>query len=270
MASLPTACLLCAALLSAPVDGAAPLAAADPASPSLPAPVPAEMAAADEASPRAATTAKAEARQSFRLEDLAIRPEDGWVEKANTNGVLVYARDRQGSSIKALRAVGTIDAPPHAVMRVLADYARYSETMPYTEKSEILGRESDGSVIFYTVINPPIVSRRDYTLRIMDESDWKNGRGYLRSRWTISDKGPAPQEGHVRVPVNEGSWTLAPRQGGTKTYAVYDLFTDPGGSLTTFIINKANRSTIPDLFDVLRKQAKAPRYRDPQPEAPTK
>ena len=48
------------------------------------------------------------------------------------------------------------------------------------------------------------------------------------------------------------------------------LFTDPGGSLTTFIINKANRSTIPDLFEVLRKQSQEPRYRDPQPAAPEK
>lgn len=246
MTSLSATCLLCACLLGAPAGESA-----------------AENRALAAPAPKAATAPAATSRQAFKLEDLTIRPEEGWEEKANTNGVLVYARDREGSSIKELRAVGTIDAPPAAVMRVLADYARYSETMPYTEKSEVLGRESDGSVIFYTVIDPPIVSRRDYTLRISDESDWRGGRGYLRSRWTISDKGPAPREGYVRVPVNDGSWTLAPRHGGTKTYATYDLFTDPGGSLTTFIINKANRSTIPDLFEVLRQQAKDPRYRDP-------
>ena len=249
---------------------------------SSPAPAPSaqpDTAQSAPAKPVATTAASAPAPQSaspapkapaFKLDDLAIRAEDGWEEKANTKGVLVYARDREGSNIKALRAVGTIDAPPHAVMRVLADYERYSETMPYTEKSEVISRESDGSVIFYTVINPPIVSRRDYTLRIVDESDWRGGRGYLRSRWSLSDKGPGPQEGCVRVPVNDGSWTLTPRHGGTKTYAIYDLFTDPGGSLTTFIINKANRSTIPDLFEVLREQSKEPRYRDPQPAEPAK
>lgn len=271
MTSLVTACLISAFLLNAPASGAAPMAAADPARPDPPAPPPAASAAAGDPEKAApAPAVEEQAPRPFRLEDLAIRPEDGWEEKANTKGVLVYARDRQGSNIKALRAVGTIDAPPQAVMRVLADYARYSETMPYTERSEVLGREGDGSVIFYTVIDPPIVSRRDYTLRIVDESDWRDGRGYLRSRWTISDKGPAPKEGHVRVPVNDGSWTLSPRHGGTKTYAIYDLFTDPGGSLTTFIINKANRSTIPDLFEVLRKQANEPRYRDPQPAPPVK
>ncbi len=299
---LPAACLLGAALLNAPASAstqdAASQTTATPAPASTasaaatqsatPAPVAtapamaapasapataAQPAAASPAPEKPVAPAKAAApaqKPAFKLDDLAIRAEDGWEEKANTKGVLVYARDREGSNIKALRAVGTIDAPPHAVMRVLADYERYSETMPYTEKSEVISRESDGSVIFYTVINPPIVSRRDYTLRIVDESDWRGGRGYLRSRWSLSDKGPGPQEGCVRVPVNDGSWTLTPRHGGTKTYAIYDLFTDPGGSLTTFIINKANRSTIPDLFEVLRKQSQEPRYRDPQPAAPEK
>lgn len=306
----PAACLIGAALLNAPASASAQDAAPQPtatpateatapatqvASPapaapaakapvqtavaSSPAPAPSAQPDTAQSAPAKPAAASAPAPQSptpapkapaFKLDDLAIRAEDGWEEKANTKGVLVYARDREGSNIKALRAVGTIDAPPHAVMRVLADYERYSETMPYTEKSEVISRESDGSVIFYTVINPPIVSRRDYTLRIVDESDWRGGRGYLRSRWSLSDKGPGPQEGCVRVPVNDGSWTLTPRHGGTKTYAIYDLFTDPGGSLTTFIINKANRSTIPDLFEVLREQSKEPRYRDPQPAEPAK
>ena len=306
----PAACLIGAALLNAPASAsaqdAAPQPTATPATESTapatqvvspapaapaakapvqtavassPAPAPSAQPDTAQSAPAKPAAASAPAPQSaspapkapaFKLDDLAIRAEDGWEEKANTKGVLVYARDREGSNIKALRAVGTIDAPPHAVMRVLADYERYSETMPYTEKSEVISRESDGSVIFYTVINPPIVSRRDYTLRIVDESDWRGGRGYLRSRWSLSDKGPGPQEGCVRVPVNDGSWTLTPRHGGTKTYAIYDLFTDPGGSLTTFIINKANRSTIPDLFEVLREQSKEPRYRDPQPAEPAK
>ena len=260
MSSLtPTLALAFALLNQAPVD------AATRQAPDAP-----EMSAAAPTTAAANHAPRARADKPFALKDLEIRKEDGWEEKANAKGVLVYSRDRQGSSIKALRAVGTIDAPPQAVMRVLADYGRYAETMPYTEKSEVLGRESDGSVIFYTVIDPPIVSRRDYALRIYDESDWKDGRGYLRSRWTISDKGPAPQDGYVRVPVNDGSWTLAPRHGGTKTYAIYDLFTDPGGSLTTFIINKANRSTIPDLFEVLRKHARDPRYLDQPAASPAK
>ncbi|MDR0966732.1 MAG: hypothetical protein LBM75_09600 [Myxococcales bacterium] len=256
MSLLSSAYLLSALLLNttpAPSDSVAaeqPQLTVTPSATVVPAPTP------------TVTSAKAKAKSFDPAVDLAISKEEGWEEKANTNGVLVYARDKQGSTIKALRAVGTIDAPPHVVMRILADYERYTETMPYTEKSQVLARESDGAVIFYTVIDPPIVSRRDYALRITDESDWRGGRGYLRTRWTLSDKGPPPQDGHVRVPLNDGSWTLQPRHGGTKTYAIYDLFTDPGGSLTTFIINKANRSTIPDLFEVLRKHSKDPRYKE--------
>ena len=115
-------------------------------------------------------------------------------------------------------------------------------------------------VHFYSLIDAPFVSKRDYTLRIVDESDWKDGKGFLKTRWTSSEKGPAVKDGVVRIKVNDGSWLLEPRENGTKTFATYFVFTDPGGSLPTFIINKANSSAIPDVFAALRKWGKDPRY----------
>jgi len=184
-----------------------------------------------------------------------------WEQKARTNGVTVYMRDRSGTDVKELKAVGLIDAPPEVVFRVLSDYDRYREVMPYTEESKVVATEEGKVVHFYTVIDAPVVSKRDYTLRIVDESEWKGGHGYLKSRWTPSDKGPAPKEGVVRVKSNDGSWTLEPIDDGARTRATYLLYTDPGGSLPTFLINKANSSTIPDIYEALRKHSQDDRYK---------
>jgi len=182
----------------------------------------------------------------------------GWELKAREKGVTVSSRPRSGTDIQELKATGTIDAPPPAVLKVLSDHARYKQIMPYTEESKIITTEDGGKVVHaYFVINAPLVSRRDYTLRIVDESDWKDGKGFLKTRWAVSDKGPAPNPDIVRVTVDDGSWLLEPIESGTKTKATYLLFTDPGGSLPTWVSNKANSSTIPDVFEALRKNSKS-------------
>jgi hypothetical protein len=193
----------------------------------------------------------------------AAADEGKWEEKANSNGVVVYTRERAGTDVKEVKAVGTINAPPQVVLRVLGDYGRYTETMPYTDEAKIVGTEQGGKVVyFYTVVNAPLVSKRDYTLRIEDVSDWRNGQGYLKTHWVPSNKGPGPRAGFVRVTINEGSWTLEPINGGTATRATYLLYTNPGGSLPTWVINKANSGAIPDIFQGLRKYSKEPKYAD--------
>jgi len=195
------------------------------------------------------------------------KAEAKWEVKAQSKGVTVHSRPKEGSDIKELKTTGDIDSPPHAVFRVLTDLERYTDTMPYTEEAKVLSKEEqDGKVKawhFYSLINAPLASRRDYTIRIADQSDWKDGKGYLKTYWNVSDKGPAPKDGVVRVKINEGSWILEPIENGTKTRATYYLFTDPGGSLPTWIANKANSSALPDIFEALRKLAKEPRYANP-------
>jgi hypothetical protein len=184
--------------------------------------------------------------------------DSGWELKAEGKGVRVYSRPRSDTDIQELKATGTIDSPPPAVFKVLSDYARYKEIMPYMEESKIIATEDGGRVAHaYFVINAPLVSRRDYTLRLVDESQWQDGAGFLKTRWTVSDKGPALNPDLVRVTVDDGSWLLEPAENGAKTKATYLLFTDPGGSLPTWVSNKANSSTIPDVFEALRKHSKS-------------
>lgn len=215
-------------------------------------------AGAEEAKPPESAPADAKA-----AEPKPAVAEAKWEVKAESKGVVVHARARPGSDIKELKTVGEIDSPPPAVFRVLTDFAAYKDTMPYTEKSEILATEEVGGKKawhFYSLINAPLASRRDYTIRVADESDWQDGKGFMKTHWDVSDKGPAPKDGVVRVKINQGSWLLEPIDGGKKTKATYLLFTDPGGSLPTWIANKANSSALPDIFVAIRKLAKDPKY----------
>lgn len=181
----------------------------------------------------------------------------GWTKAADTDGITVFTRDKPGTEVKELKAVGMVDAAPEAVWKVIRDYPKYKERMPYTEAAEVVATEEGGKITwFYSRVAAPFVAKRDYTLKIVDESDWKDGQGFLKSTWSIAtDRGPAPMNGVVRLKTNDGFWLLEPKDGGKKTFLTYYLFTDPGGSIPKFLVNSANSSAVPDVFRAIRKHA---------------
>ena len=84
-----------------------------------------------------------------------------WKKTASKDGVTVFNRDVEGSDVKELLAVGTIDAEPWVVKNIIDDVANYKDFMPYTEKSTVVSR-GEKSLISYQLINTPMVSKRDY------------------------------------------------------------------------------------------------------------
>jgi hypothetical protein len=177
---------------------------------------------------------------------------------AERDGVTVLSRPRAGSQVGEFLTTGFIDAPPHAVWETIRDYDNYTRDMPYTKEGRVLSRTPDGRVIrFYSLVTVPFVSERDYVIEVLDESRWDEGRGFLKMSWKHLPDAVPVRAGVVRVTVNEGSWTLEPRDGGRRTFATYALFSDPGGSLPKFLVNHANSTTVPDVFRSVRKLAVA-------------
>lgn len=191
-------------------------------------------------------------------------PDDGWSVASRTGDVEVQERARPGSRVREVQTVAVVDAPPAVVRRVVTDWARYPEVMPYTVEGRVVATEEGGRVVhLYTLVDPPLVARRDYTMRLVDEG--ADASGALRISWTPSDRGPPPRQGVVRVTVNEGRWLLEPIDGGARTRATYRLHTDPGGTVPGFAANLANREALPGVLQAVRRAAGDPRYRDPPP-----
>jgi len=187
---------------------------------------------------------------------------DGWTEACRYSDLVVYSRPHDGSSLRECKAVGTINAEPGVVKRVIDDTAEYPKFMPYVVETRILSRSSDGHV-GYQRIAPPLVGERDYTVRVKCEVRPcpSGGTIYCNSWKAANDAGPAEIKGVTRVKVTEGSWLLEPFPGG-KTRATYTIYSDSGGGIPAFILNTANKTAIPKLFDAIRKQAKLPKYQE--------
>lgn len=193
---------------------------------------------------------------------------DGWEVASKKGDLVIYKRDRKGSELKEVKAVGIIKAPHWVVKNVIDDKGRYKEFMPYTKVSDVIKADRH-TIVTYQRLDTPIISNRDYTIRVRDESRrLPDGRIVYKSSWSSANHlGPKEQDGVVRVKVNEGYWLLE-EAGPETTKATYYLFTDPGGSLPTFIVNSANTTAIPDLFKAVEQQAQGPRYRKTRPALP--
>lgn len=190
---------------------------------------------------------------------LILTAEPAWEKAAETDGVTVFKRDRAGSEVKEMKATGLIDGSPKEVWDVVGDLENYPTQMPYTAEAKVISR-SGKETVFYSRIKTPLVDERDYIIVLKDESD---GAGTYKVSWTVapkeSDALMPEKKNVVRVRVNDGYWLLEPREDGKKTFGTYYVFTNPGGSIPTFIANQGNNIAVPKVFDAIRKTVKQKR-----------
>ncbi len=201
-------------------------------------------------------------RLGWAGDNAVITADTGWQHVDTKSGVELYARARPGSGVKEFKGTGLINAKPAAVEKVISDVAAYTRFMPYVSEAKVISTTGNVTVT-YQRLDCPIVSNRDYTVRVEHGTLAGNGGAMTyRDTWeTDNDDGPPELKGVVRVKVNEGLWLLEPAgPGGASTQATYQIFTDSGGALPAFLANHASETAIPKLFDAIRKQVTDPKY----------
>jgi hypothetical protein len=185
-------------------------------------------------------------------------PEE-WKLVSTSDNVALYRRSRPGAGHHEIKAIGEMATSTAIVQAVIDDVESYSRFMPYTVECRVLKREGD-SVLAYQRISAPLVSDRDYILRIRTTSRTVEGGTSYRTRWeTESGVGPAEKPGVVRVKLCEGGWLLEPA-GPNVTRATYSVYTDSGGVIPAFIKNTGSQIGIRKIFAAIRKQVRDPKY----------
>src|SRR5256714_15080941 len=179
---------------------------------------------------------------------LAAEPEASpgeWKFISDKDGVTIYRRQRTLS--KESKAIGEIAASTDLVNAVLEDVESYTSFMPYTAECRVLKRDGE-MIVAYQRISAPMVSDRDYTIRVHTNAKKAESGMIYSSHWfTDNAAGPSEKRGVVRVNLCDGSWLLEPT-GPNSTRAIYQIYTDSGGLIPSFIKERAGPRGIRKFF----------------------
>jgi hypothetical protein len=174
-------------------------------------------------------------------------PRAGFNVIANDRGVVVY--QNEGADLVWIGAVGMIPAPTEKVYAGLLDYEHQVGKIGRVSEVNVLERE-EGALYVYQRLNLPVISDRDFTLRVTHGND--AGRRWI-AYWAVTDHGPKPRSGIVRVTKQRGVWELLPLLGGKATLARFEFKIDLGGDVPMWLAKSNAGSEIPELFSQVCK-----------------
>lgn len=183
-----------------------------------------------------------------------------WKSISTSDNIAISRRSYPGPANYESRAIGDIAAPTEVVHAVIDDLESHTKFMPYLSECRVLTREGD-SVLSYQRISAPLVSDRDYTVRIRTTSKKSEAGTTYLTKWDAENSlGPPETRGVLRVQICTGSWLLEPA-GPEVTRATYTILTDSGGVLPTFIKHTGSQIGIRKMFAAIRKQVREPKYK---------
>jgi len=183
--------------------------------------------------------------------------DDDWSVRESRHGVTVAARPLTGSKVEEMLGRMVVDFPAERVFAVLRDVEHYPEIVPPTVIANRLRSEGDAVTYYYMEIDPPIVARRFYCIRVEVGVDQD---GLLRSAWrTANDLCPEPTRGQVRIEATEGEWTVRALDAG-HAEVNYHAHTDPNGAIPAWLVNRVQPGQLREIMESVRRATALPRY----------
>ncbi len=172
-----------------------------------------------------------------------------WKEERSDEHMVIYSRTIPGTDIREVKATAVMTGTIAEAVAIIFDRPNHPGNMPYIIKSVVLSKD-DKCDVSYNIISPPLASNRDYIVRSCVEpiSAYE-----VKLWWEPATHPDYPEtDKNVRVKINRGWYMFRQIEPG-KLLVDYYIYTDPGGSLPTFIKNIANRTGVSDVLDSLAK-----------------
>lgn len=150
----------------------------------------------------------------------------------------IFSRNIPGTDLVELKSTAYFTGTVKEAVEILKEFEKHHTFMPYVEKVTVLKKKGN-CYYTYTILDPPIVSKRDYLLK---QCFTKITEKEAILEWnSYEDKNYSSRNDFVRVVRNKGSFTFKQ----VKQYDVevtYYVHTDPGGSIPGFIKRRIYKS----------------------------
>jgi hypothetical protein len=179
-----------------------------------------------------------------------------WRKLYTKEGVTVSAQERPGSDLPILRGVGILPTNLYLLLAIVDDVPRHTEWVYRLERSKMLWRPDPWHARVYLRFNFPWpTSDRDAVVKIEIKRRWFPHHEVFITFADTVDKRMPPLDGVVRVPRTIG-FTRLRWLGPNHTHIVYQIDTDPSGSLPKWLVRWLSESLPLRIVRGLRKQLK--------------
>jgi hypothetical protein len=179
---------------------------------------------------------------------------EDWQVAKDKDGIQVSLSDIAGSKYKAYRGVTLIKAPLAKIRALQEDAAGACAWIHECKQQKLLKHEGDDAWT-YTQFNTPImVTPRDSVLRVTTTVGADGS--VVRKLEGVPTYIPE-EAGFVRVTQVEGYWKLAPK-GADSTEVTYQVHTEPGGSVPSWLANKFVVDAPFETLKSLKERAEKP------------
>jgi len=158
-----------------------------------------------------------------------------WVLQKDSNDIKVYTRDVAGSDYKEIKVDLTIKSTLAGISKVFNDVPGQTSWSYNCTQAKLLKKISTYNYYTYCVFTAPWpVSDRDIISHVVQTQDTSTKVITVK---ITSDKNYLPEkEGIVRVESSKITATFTPLKGGL-VQIVYQIYTDPGGSVPSSLVN---------------------------------
>ncbi len=166
------------------------------------------------------------------------------------DGILLESREVARSDMAEYRLTGTSPSPVKALCDAAFGNGKLTKNDAYVESRAVL-KESEDERITYDKVSAPLISRRDYALRM---TRIREENGNCRVVFTTANELAPPKcDGCVRIEKLRGEWKF--EAADAKTKITYLIHTDPGGSTPAFLIEGSRKDSSIELFKRVVKRA---------------
>lgn len=158
---------------------------------------------------------------------------EDWKVAKDEDGIKVSLSEVAGSQYKAYRGVTVIKAPVAKIRALQEDVAGSCAWIHECKSQKLLKHEGDQSWTYAQFNTPWPVTARDSVLHV---TTIQGADGSVTRNIEAAPSYQPEEKGFVRVTEAKGYWKLVPK--GDVTEVTYQLHTNPGGSVPSWLANK--------------------------------
>ncbi len=180
-----------------------------------------------------------------------------WQSTGESNGIRLFSREVEGTSLVAVRGEGEVDAPPGKVAHVILDCTRTHEWVSRLEECKILRKNSETDYVTYNHFGTPFILKdRDFVANIHIDIDKPKKTLTLNFKSVVD---PAmPETDYVRGNIVYSRYVLTEIDGGKRTHFEGEALVDPKGGVPKWIVNMFQKQWPLKTVLSLRKQVAKP------------